>query len=168
MAAQLSWLEHSVHTRSVVGSNPTAATNFGPVVKRLRHRPFTAVTRVRFSSGSPQELEGKQSPIGWLFLYPFAFFCKSGPFAVRCRHRPLYHFQTKYLHPSRQLSWIERPPPKRQAGGSNPLRDAKSFAGKPSKIKGFRRFFIFTGKEKNREIHRFSLANSPSANGNQD
>ena len=27
---------------------------FGPVVKRLRHRPFTAVTRVRFSSGSPK------------------------------------------------------------------------------------------------------------------
>ena len=26
---------------------------YGPVVKRLRHRPFTAVTRVRFSSGSP-------------------------------------------------------------------------------------------------------------------
>ena len=25
---------------------------YGPVVKRLRHRPFTAVTRVRFSSGS--------------------------------------------------------------------------------------------------------------------
>lgn len=42
--------------------------------------------------------------------------------------------------------------------------NAKNSAGKPSKIKGFRRFFIFTGKEKNREIHRFSLANSPSAN----
>ena len=54
MAAQLSWREHSVHTRSVVGSNPTAATNFGPVVKRLRHRPFTAETRVRFSFGSPK------------------------------------------------------------------------------------------------------------------
>ena len=25
----------------------------GPMVKRLRHRPFTAVTRVRFSMGSP-------------------------------------------------------------------------------------------------------------------
>ena len=25
---------------------------YGPVVKRLRHRPFTAVTRVRFPSGS--------------------------------------------------------------------------------------------------------------------
>ena len=26
---------------------------FGPMVKRLRHRPFTAVTRVRFPVGSP-------------------------------------------------------------------------------------------------------------------
>ena len=26
--------------------------DYGPVVKRLRHRPFTAVTRVRFPSGS--------------------------------------------------------------------------------------------------------------------
>ena len=30
----------------------TAVFYFGPVVKRLRHRPFTAVTRVRFPSGS--------------------------------------------------------------------------------------------------------------------
>lgn len=35
-----------------------------------------------------------------------------------------------------------------------------------SKIKGFRRFSIFAEKEKNRKINRFSLANSPSANGN--
>jgi hypothetical protein len=27
--------------------------HFGPLVKRLRHRPFTAVTRVQFSQGSP-------------------------------------------------------------------------------------------------------------------
>ena len=33
---------------------------YGPVVKRLRHRPFTAVTRVRFSSGSPQSTCDKQ------------------------------------------------------------------------------------------------------------
>ena len=38
--------------------------------------------------------------------------------------------------------------PKRQAGGSNPLGNAKNSAGKPSKIKGFRRSFIFTEKEK--------------------
>ena len=30
----------------------SAVTAYGPVVKRLRHRPFTAVTRVRFPSGS--------------------------------------------------------------------------------------------------------------------
>ena len=29
---------------------------------------------------------------------------------------------------SQQLSWIERPPPKRQVGGSNPLWDAKKKA----------------------------------------
>ena len=28
----------------------------GPMVKRLRHRPFTAVTGVRFSLGSPRTL----------------------------------------------------------------------------------------------------------------
>ena len=28
---------------------------YGPLVKRLRHRPFTAVTRVRFSYGSPHK-----------------------------------------------------------------------------------------------------------------
>ena len=38
---------------------------YGPVVKRLRHRPFTAVTRVRFSSGSPQSTCKKQV----LFLF---------------------------------------------------------------------------------------------------
>ena len=45
---------------------------------------------------------------------------------------------------------------------------AKNSAGKPSKIKGFRRFFIFTGKEKNREIHGFSLANSLQGNASQE
>ena len=41
---------------------------YGPVVKRLRHRPFTAVTRVRFSSGSP-----KKKPPGFFF-----YLCKDG------------------------------------------------------------------------------------------
>lgn len=30
---------------------------YGPVVKRSRHRPFTAVTRVRFPVGSPKALQ---------------------------------------------------------------------------------------------------------------
>ena len=35
-------------------NEPKRPTNFhGPVVKRLRHRPFTAVSGVRFPSGSP-------------------------------------------------------------------------------------------------------------------
>ena len=72
-------VEHSAVNRVVVGSSPTRgvflfksrckkATHqrrrsllsrlfiiiqiFGSVVKRLRHRPFTAVTRVRFPSES--------------------------------------------------------------------------------------------------------------------
>ena len=49
-------VEHAAVNRAVVGSSPTrgvfADSKFGPMVKRLRHRPFTAVTRVRISLGS--------------------------------------------------------------------------------------------------------------------
>ena len=45
-----SMVEHSAVNRVVVGSSPTRGVFFflGSMVKRLRHRPFTAVTRVRF------------------------------------------------------------------------------------------------------------------------
>ena len=52
-----SMVEHSAVNRVVVGSSPTRGVCFiykpqerqyGSMVKRLRHRPFTAVTRVRF------------------------------------------------------------------------------------------------------------------------
>ena len=76
-------VEHSAVNRAVVGSNPTCGAIYiasiaqqvehfhgkeevtgsspvgsfineiGPLVKRLRHRPFTAVTRVRIPYGSP-------------------------------------------------------------------------------------------------------------------
>ena len=39
MAAQLSWLEHSVHTRSVIGSNPIAATIW-PGGQAVKTPPF--------------------------------------------------------------------------------------------------------------------------------
>ena len=51
-------VEHAAVNRAVVGSSPTRGgwsmvTGIsGPMVKRLRHRPFTAVTRVRISLGS--------------------------------------------------------------------------------------------------------------------
>ena len=47
-------VEHSAVNRVVVGSSPTRGVFFflGSMVKRLRHRPFTAVTRVRISLGS--------------------------------------------------------------------------------------------------------------------
>ena len=69
-------VEHTAVNRGVVGSSPTRGVSVftkklysrvlrdrdayhlleiadtGPLVKRLRHRPFTAVTRVRISLGS--------------------------------------------------------------------------------------------------------------------
>ena len=47
-----SMVEHTAVNRGVVGSSPTRGVFYGPMVKRLRHRPFTAVTRVRFPSES--------------------------------------------------------------------------------------------------------------------
>ena len=55
-------VERTAVNRDVVGSSPTWGARIlfysalfisGSVVKRLRHRPFTAVTRVRFPVGSP-------------------------------------------------------------------------------------------------------------------
>ena len=66
------------------GGNPFAATivktllwqilyRSGPLVKRLRHRPFTAVSRVRFSHGSPvKRIPNFRNP----------FFCVSHFFAA--------------------------------------------------------------------------------------
>ena len=42
---------------SHITTSASALHIYGPVVKRLRHRPFTAVTRVRFSSGSPHSVD---------------------------------------------------------------------------------------------------------------
>ena len=39
---------------------------YGPLVKRLRHRPFTAVTWVRFPHGSPKK---NRHPTGYLFFF---------------------------------------------------------------------------------------------------
>lgn len=45
--------------------------------------------------------------------------------------------------------------PKRKAVGSNPAEDAKNSAGKPSKIKGFRRFSFLRRNSKNEKITNF-------------
>ena len=56
-----SMVEHAAVNRGVAGSSPARGArqrsrcymyNYGSVVKRLRHRPFTAVTRVQFPSES--------------------------------------------------------------------------------------------------------------------
>ena len=50
-------VEHFHGKEEVTGSSPVGSLgiglNFGPLVKWLRHRPFTAVTRVRIPYGSP-------------------------------------------------------------------------------------------------------------------
>ena len=45
--------EHPAVNRRVAGSSPARGVFYGPLVKGLRHRPFTAVSRVRFPDGSP-------------------------------------------------------------------------------------------------------------------
>ena len=74
-----SMVEHSAVNRVVVGSSPTRGANgieniprktkkpffrtkhkWGSVVKRLRHRPFTAVTRVRFPSESLKTIDYRE------------------------------------------------------------------------------------------------------------
>ena len=44
--------EHPAVNRRVAGSSPARGVFYGPLVKGLRHRPFTAVTRVRIPHGS--------------------------------------------------------------------------------------------------------------------
>ena len=59
---------------------PNSADNCynGPLVKRLRHRPFTAVTGVRFSHGSPKT---KKEHIVLLFCFIQAA-------GLACNHAP--------------------------------------------------------------------------------
>ena len=49
MAADLK----SVERQRSVGSNPTSSAKNGPIVQRLGHSAFNAVTRVRVSLGLP-------------------------------------------------------------------------------------------------------------------
>ena len=46
-------VEHAAVNRRVVGSSPTWGAISGPLVKRLRRRPLTPQTWVRFPYGSP-------------------------------------------------------------------------------------------------------------------
>ena len=57
------------------GTNYFVPLYLGPVVKRLRHRPFTAVSRVRFSSGSCKKITD-------LFSDLFYLLSKSDPFIL--------------------------------------------------------------------------------------
>ena len=51
-------VEHLTFNQGVPRSSRGWITNYGPLVKRSRHRPFTAVTGVRFPYGSPIKYAG--------------------------------------------------------------------------------------------------------------
>ena len=53
-------VEHAAVNRSVVGSSPTGGV-FGSMVKRLRHRPFTAVTGVQIPLESLKNISKEAS-----------------------------------------------------------------------------------------------------------
>ena len=58
-----------------MGSSPIPAT-IGPLVKRLRHRPFTAVTAVRFCYGSPAKQAGTAFAVPACFVvFPYESSC---------------------------------------------------------------------------------------------
>ena len=91
-------VEHSAVNRVVAGSSPARGVD-GLVVKRLRHRPFTAVTRVRFPSGSP-----KGSPKRRAFYFFIICFVGSFPYSnfyYRAFYLNTYIF---YPHKNKNLS----------------------------------------------------------------
>ena len=49
------WFKSDFRYHSTKCGFLSAFCQYGPLVKRLRHRPFTAVTGVRFSYGSPKK-----------------------------------------------------------------------------------------------------------------
>ena len=74
--AYSSAVEPPAHNRLVPGSIPGGPTkSYGPLVKRLRHRPFTAVSGVRFPHGSPSSLS--------LGGYPGLFLLRAGVAVLR-------------------------------------------------------------------------------------
>ena len=60
------WFESS---RRYHGEQANCSPKIGALVKRLRHRPFTAVTRVRFSSGSPRSTCRNAGAFFFMFLF---------------------------------------------------------------------------------------------------
>ncbi len=53
LSAPIAQLAERIHGKDEVTSSSLVGSSIGPMVKRLRHRPFTAVTRVRIPLGSP-------------------------------------------------------------------------------------------------------------------
>ena len=69
MAAQLSWLERSVHTRQVIGSNPIAATITWPHRQAVKTSPFHG----EVSGSNPLGVTRQQKRISLLLFYCLFF-----------------------------------------------------------------------------------------------
>ena len=83
-------------------------SNSGPMVKRLRHRPFTAVTRVRFPFGSPRSLL-RYGRIAQL-VRALASHARGQRFESVCAHQKR---KRSTINVDRFLFWWELPVPAR-------------------------------------------------------
>ena len=74
---------------------------YGPMVKRLRHRPFTAVTRVRVPVGSPNPYDNAVSFLHFLRLELSALLARMAELAdaldLGSSGRP-WGFKSLYAH----------------------------------------------------------------------
>ena len=98
------------------GSAPSRERRRGPMVKRLRHRPFTAVTRVRFPFGSPRSLL-RYGRIAQL-VRALASHARGQRFESVCAHQKRKRFT---FIVDRFLFWWELPVPAR----SPPIFDSR-------------------------------------------
>ena len=92
------------HRRVFVLKN---SAHHGPVVKRSRHRPFTAVTRVRFPVGSPKRFCMFAEPFSFysLFLFQFALVKEKGYLFRIVKEKPVFYIF--WLHKSNGVVTIK-------------------------------------------------------------
>ena len=103
-------VEHLTFNQGVPRSSRGWITNYGPLVKRSRHRPFTAVTGVRFPYGSP--ISRDYSSAG------------RAPALQAGGHRFEPCQSHHYINAAWQFSWLECQPVTLEVEGSSPFQVA--------------------------------------------
>ena len=95
---------------SETGSTPVGTANYGPMVKRSRHHPFTVVSRVRIPVGSP-------------------YISRSGAAVARRAHNPKVAGSIPVSATNGLLTQLgECYPCKVEVRGSSPLRSTKKLS----------------------------------------